>query len=266
MDNLLKQTKFKTVMMYFIDYYTLQLAEQRGLKIIAIVDLTNGDNTNVINNAINMAKQFSNTIVSLSCGNELGMHYGRNDNTARILNQCVTALRRGNVPQPVGVIDTFDTWCDKRESTCDNPWTTVTNGLDWIGVNAYPWWSNIFSGGYSCNSHEQAAEVTLDMFRKVINAHPIPVVLTEFGWPGAPAGSTIQPQANVINGRQCGLANDANQKIMVQKMVDLCRSHKLPCNTFQSFREVWKAQEYNFDAHWGVCSGTPPYNCYNAPV
>jgi exo-beta-1,3-glucanase (GH17 family) len=92
-------------------------------------------------------------------------------------------------------------------------------------------------------------------------------VLTEFGWPASNPGTNIVPQNNVITGQNCGAANDKNQKAMIQGVIDLYRAKKLPCNTFEAFREVWKASSsgISFDAFWGVCSGNSPYSCLNVP-
>jgi hypothetical protein len=64
MDKLIQQTNFRTVMMYYMELNTLQLAKQRGLKVLGIVDLTNGDNTNVINNAVSMARLFPDVLIA----------------------------------------------------------------------------------------------------------------------------------------------------------------------------------------------------------
>jgi hypothetical protein len=169
MDKLISQTKFRTVMMYFMDYNTLQLAKQRNLKILGIVDLTAGDNTAVNNNAVQMAKLFPDTIIALACGNELGANYGMNSNTIRVITECVNALRKGKVSQPVGVIDTYYTWCNHQEKPCNVPWSVVSNQLDWLGLNAYPFWDNVYSGVFPCTTVSQAAAATLERHTYVMN-------------------------------------------------------------------------------------------------
>jgi len=267
LDKLISQTTFRTIMMYFIDYYTLNLVKERGLKVLAIVDLTTGDNTNVINNAIAMAKQFPDTIISLSCGNELAANNGMTDRVVQVVQQCVSSLKAANVPQPVGSIDVFSVWCGGKESPCNVQWSAISNVVDWIGLNDYPWWNNVFSGNWPCNTAAQAAQRTLEHNRVIQNLYPNkPVVMTEFGWPAAPAGTSAPNPANYITGQQCGIASDANQKLMIQNTIDLFRMNKLPCNTFQSFREDWKATiGRDCDRWWGFCQGVPPYNCINTP-
>jgi len=266
LDKLKTQTKFRTLMMYFIDYYTLNIVKEKGFQVLAIVDLTTGDNSNVINNAIAMAKQFPDTIISLACGNELGANNGMTDRVVQVVNQCVSSLKAGGVQQPVGSIDVFTSWCGGKESPCNQQWSAITNNLDWIGLNDYPWWTNVFSGNWPCTPVGQAAQKTLSSYRAIQSLYPNkPIVMTEFGWPTAPQGTSTTSPANYATGQQCGVANDANQKLMIQNTIDLFRANKLPCNTFQAFGEQWKAQHYSFDAFWGICRGTAPYDCVNVP-
>jgi len=267
LDKLIQQTKFRTIMMYFIDYYTLNIVKERGLKVLAIVDLTTGDNNAVISNAIAMAKQFPDTIVALSCGNELGANNGMTDRVVQVVQQCVSSLKAGGVSQPVGSIDVFNSWCGGREKPCDRQWSAISNVVDWIGLNDYPWWTNVFSGNWPCTGVSQAAQKTLESYRTIQALYPTkPIVMTEFGWPAASSGTSILNPANVITGQQCGIANDANQKVMIQNTIELFRLNKLPCNTFQSFREDWKGNSVtDINRWWGFCQGVPPYNCLNIP-
>jgi len=254
-------------MMYFIDLYTLNLVKARNLKVLAIVDLTTGDNNDVINNAIAMAKQFPETIIALSCGNELGANNGMTDRVVQVVQECYRRLKAGGVQQPVGSIDVFSVLCGGKESPCNSPWTGVGGVVDWIGLNDYPWWNNVFSGVWPCNVATQGAQRTFDHYRAIQALYPTkPIVMTEFGWPSAPVGQSITSTANYVTGQQCGIANDNNQKVMVQSTIDLFRQNNLPCNTFQSFREDWKGTGAgDINRYWGICQGQPPYNCVNVP-
>jgi len=254
-------------MMYFIDLYTLNLVKERNLKVLAIVDLTTGDNSGVINNAIAMAKQFPDTIIALSCGNELGANNGMTDRVVQVVQECVRGLKAGGVQQPVGSIDVFNVLCGGKEQPCNVQWTGISSVVDWIGLNDYPWWNNVFSGVWPCNTAAQAAQRTLDHYRAIQSLYPgKPIVMTEFGWPAATGGNSITNPANYVTGQQCGIANDANQKMMLQNTIDLFRMNKLPCNTFQSFREDWKGTSpTDINRYWGFCQGVPPYDCINIP-
>ncbi len=204
----------------------------------------------------------------LSCGNELGANFGMVDSTVNIISTCLRALRSANLPQPIGVIDTYYTWCNHQEKPCNVPWSVISNQVDWIGLNTYPIWENIFSGMFPCTAPADAAAATLQRHKSVQANYPNkPVVLTEFGWAGANPGQSMRLQNNVITGQNCGPASDANQKLMVQGVINLYRAAKLPCNTFEAFRETWKATTSSIamDAFWGVCQGTAPYDCINAP-
>jgi len=265
--NILKTTtKYKTLQMYYIDQWTVPLIAQSGFKMLGILSLVaSADNSAMINAGIAMAKAYPDTIVGIACGNELGSTNGITWSTVYTVSQCVNALKSAGIVQPVGVIDTYDSWCG-RGSSCA-PWTDMASlNVDFIGANIYPFWDNVYSGGDSCNYYNTAGAMTLSHHKNLMNIYNMPVVVTEWGWPGAPAGQTYLNQANYATGQQCGVCNDANQKAMVQSTIDLYRNTGIPINTFEAFREAWKAtSSIAPEANWGICLGTYPYTCVSAP-
>ncbi|KAL0489925.1 hypothetical protein AKO1_005457 [Acrasis kona] len=213
-----------------------------------------------------MAKAYPDTIVGIACGNELGSTSGLNWNTIYTVQTCVNALKAAGLSQPIGVIDTYDSWCSNGANGCSQWSAMAAINIDWIGANIYPYWDNVYSGADSCNTASSAAAMTMTHHKNLISRYDVPVVVTEFGWPGAPAGQTFLNQANYVTGEQCGVCNDANQKVMVQNMIDLYRNTGLPCNTFEAFREAWKSSSSIApESNWGVCLGTSPYTCVGAP-
>jgi exo-beta-1,3-glucanase (GH17 family) len=267
MDNLISSTAYRTIMTYYIDAYTIPLAASKGLKVLGIIYIVPGqDNTALVNAAISVAKSYPDTLISISCGNEMGANYGLTDAVVSAVQQCTSMLRNAGVSQPIGVIDTYYSWCSQNEASCNVAWTAVSNNVDWIGLNDYPFWDNLYSGVTPCNSPTQAPQVTLSKHKKIASLYGKQVVITEFGWASAASGSSIKLSANYITGQQCGIANDANQKAMVQAMIDLYRSEGLPCNTFEAYREPWKGtSDIDVNRYWGICLGTAPYTCINAP-
>jgi exo-beta-1,3-glucanase (GH17 family) len=125
----------------------------------------------------------------------------------------------------------------------------------------------VYSGVWPCNTPATAPQITLSNHKTLKALYSgKQVVLTEFGWAAAATGTSIKVQANVITGQQCGVANDANQKALVQAMIDLYRTEGLPCNTFEAYREPWKGtSDEDVNRYWGICLGTSPYTCINAP-
>jgi len=259
-------TKYKTLMMYYIDQWTVPLIANAGFKMLGILALNAGaDNSAMINAGIAMAKAYPDTIVGIACGNELGLTNGITWSTIYTVSQCVTALKSAGVSQPVGVIDTYDSLCGRGGSCA--PWSDLAGlPIDWIGANIYPYWDNVWSGSSPCTYANTAAAKTMADHKNLMSIYNVPVIVTEWGWPGAPPGQTFLSQANVATGQQCGVCNDDSQKVMVQNMINLYRNTGLPCNTFEAFREAWKgSSSLSPEVNWGICLGTYPYTCVSAP-
>ncbi len=267
MDNLITNTKYRAIMTYYVDSYTVGLASEKGLKVLGIIYIVPGqDNTALINTAITAAKAYPDTLHAIACGNEQGASYGLTSAVVNAVAQCTSMLRAAGVVQPIGVIDTYYSWCSNDEGNCNTPWTAVTNNVDWIGLNAYAFWNNLYSGVFPCTSPANAGAQALANHQKIQNLYGKPVVLTEFGWASAPTGSSLTLTPNYITGQQCTVANDANQKAMVQATIDLYRENKMPCNTFEAYREPWKGtSDSDVNRYWGICLGVSPYTCLNAP-
>jgi hypothetical protein len=89
----------------------------------------------------------------------------------------------------------------------------------------------------------------------------------ESGWPSSPGGSTIRSTPNVANGQQCTTAGDSDQRIGAQNILNVFRQNKKPINLFSGYKEAWKSSgnDFSIEEYWGVCSGSPPYACPNAP-
>jgi exo-beta-1,3-glucanase (GH17 family) len=140
--------------------------------------------------------------------------------------------------------------------------------VDFIGANIYAWWDNVYiPPPFVCETEINGPQITFNNYMKVQNLYSnIPVILTEFGWPSCNTGYSCTSR-NVVDGSTCAKANDANQKKFVQGVVDIFRKNQRPCSTFAAFREAWKGtNDADINQHWGVCSGSAPYTCSNAPV
>jgi hypothetical protein len=134
MDNLIASTNYRTIMTYYIDAYTIPLAAAKGLKVLGIIYIVPGqDNSDLINTAISVAKSYPDTLIAISCGNSMGGNYGLTDAVVSAVSQCTTMLRSAGVVQPIGVIDTFYSWCSNDEYNCNVAWTAVSQYADWIG-------------------------------------------------------------------------------------------------------------------------------------
>lgn len=262
----MKQTTFRTAMIYYTEPYLVGSLVRNGFNVVGIISLSADSNHNegVISTAISTVKQFPGSIVSLICGNELGMQLGVSDGTAGIINNCLTKVKAANLGIPVGVTDTFWSWYGNGAAVA---WNAAANNADFLGVNIYAWYDNMYiPPPFECQTPANGPTTTYNNFMKAQSLYPTkPMVLTEYGWPSCSSGySCTSP--NVHDGSTCATANDANQKQFVQSVVDIFRKNKKPLNTFSAFREAWKSSNgAGVEALWGVCSGSPPYSCINSP-
>jgi exo-beta-1,3-glucanase (GH17 family) len=266
MTNLVQTTNYRTIMVYSLDIYIAQIAESLGVKVLGIIYLTADwtSNGNNINMGIQAATQYPNTVVGISCGNEAGANNGATPSTAAFINNCISSVRQAGVKQPVGVIDTPSSWLGSGNT----PWTDVAKNVDWIGANIYPWFDNMFwNPPFQCNTPQNVGQMTYQMYSTIETMYPnVPIFLTEAGWPTSPTGSAVASPPNQSSGVTCTTASAADQRMGAQNIVNVFRQNKKPMNLFSSYQEAWKAQNsYSFEQFWGVCSGTPPYSCANAP-
>jgi hypothetical protein len=98
--------------------------------------------------------------------------------------KCLDAMRAAGVSQPLTSIDTWWGWCG-RTAACAV--STLAAHVDWIGINVFPWWENGYSGILPCTTAEGSADFHIARMQQVMDRYPaLPVMLTEFGWPGQP--------------------------------------------------------------------------------
>ncbi len=272
LDNLIRQTRFRCIMIYGllngVDYI-IQAAEQRGLKVIMIawLDICSiptdpSCNDPSIQLGIQRAQQHSNTVIRVSCGSELLTRWlyrgASRQDIENTMTYCISKFRNAGVTQPITSIDTWWEWCN--ESYPCQQWSLL-NDVDWIGINVFPWWENVFSGIFSCTHWYEAAAFHIARFQDVINAYPgKEVVLTEFGWPGGPKGYKNPP--NPYTGQQCGVAGEFFQTFLIVQTLAEFNQMNWSGVVFEAYREPWKARpEGPVGPFWGICQGTPPYGC-----
>lgn len=260
LDKIVKETPFRCIMTYGVINgleYTFAAAEERKLKVIAIIWLDNDTavNTQSINSGIEVAKAFPKTIIKLSCGSELRTRHGYEFDGE--ISRCIETLRKAGVEQPITTIDTWWEWCN-RSSPCKK--TGFEKRVDWIGINIFPWWENIYSRAYSCTTAKQAANFHIARAAEVKKAYPDKeVIITEFGWPNGPAGTTSK---NKRTKQQCGLASQKNQTLVIQETFKKLARKKWSGIAFEAFSENWKpSQEGVEGGAWGICKGEAPYAC-----
>lgn len=260
LDKLIAETSFRCIVTYGVLNgleYIFAAAEARKLKVIAVIwiDKDIPVNSQSISSGIEVAKAFPNTIIKLSCGSEVRTRHGYVfDNE---ILRCIDSLRSAGVTQPITTIDTWWEWCN-RTSPCQT--TSFTDKVDWIGSNVFPWWENKHSGLFACTPAEKAADFHIARLEDLHHTYPgKEIMLTEFGWPNGPEGSTVE---NIRSGEHCGIASKENQRKVIVETFQKLAARKWSGSVFEAFSEEWKPSiEGNVGNFWGICESSPPYNC-----
>ena len=260
LDKLIKDTPFRCIMTYGVlnGLDTIfKVAEARNIKVIAILWLDNdiAINSQSIEKGIEVAKAYPKTIIKLSCGSEVRTRNG-NAFDAEI-TRCIDKLHEAGVKQPITTIDTWWEWCN-RALVCQQ--TSFASKVDWIGTNIFPWWENEYSTIHSCVPAEKAADFHIARLEELHHTYPNKeIVMTEFGWPSGPEGTTT---TNLKTGDHCGIASKTNQKMVIEATFKQLAKKKWSGIVFEAFSENWKpAEEGPFGGYWGLCQGTVPYDC-----
>ncbi len=257
LDHVLKQTPFRCIMTYGVlggledIFYE---AQQRNIKVIAILWIDNDPivNTQSISKGIYLAREFKDTIIKVSCGSEVRTR--RDYAYDKEITRCLNALREAKISQAISTIDTWWEWCN-RSVSCQK--TAFSEQVDWIGINIFPWWENIYSSLHDCVSAEHAADFHLARLEQVQRANPgKEVIITEFGWP---ANTTAQTGGGAGS---CATASLQNQALVVQSTLKKLAQKKVTGVVFEAFSEQWKAEkEGDSGKFWGICEGVAPYAC-----
>jgi exo-beta-1,3-glucanase (GH17 family) len=264
LDRVVYQAGFRCIMTYGVLNgldYVFQAAQARGIQVIEIIWLDTDATVNAasVTLGIQRAKDYPETIIRVACGSEVRVRRGAAV-AEPIIRGCINQARAAGVTQPITSIDTWWGWCN--ESSPCQPWG-LAGDVDWIGINVFPWWENRYSGLFPCTTAAQAADFHVARFQDLIARYPgKEIIVTEFGWPAGPDGYTEQNQRT---GQRCGVAGEANQRRVVEETLRKLDQLGLPAVVFSAFREPWKARtEGAAGPYWGICAGSPPYNCMGA--
>jgi exo-beta-1,3-glucanase (GH17 family) len=84
------------------------------------------------------------------------------------------------------------------------------------------------------------------------------VMLTEFGWP---AGLDGYSETNDITGEHCGVASEANPKLVLEETMAKMRAEGRPYVLSEAIREPWKIVEGVVGPYWSACEGSLPCTC-----
>jgi exo-beta-1,3-glucanase (GH17 family) len=260
LDRLIEQTGFRCIMTYGVldglDY-VFKAAKARNLKVIAILWLDDdvGVNSRSIARGIQVAKEYPETIIRISCGSEVRTRHGYRFDTE--ISRCINSLKHAGVAQPITTIDTWWEWCN-RSWPCQP--SKFGASVDWIGANVFPWWENKHSGIFTCTPSRMAADFHIARLEDLHRVyHGKQIILTEFGWPRGPSEGE---ETNQHNGDQCGVASRPNQLQVITTTFKKLAERGWSGVAFEAYDENWKHNnEGLFGGYWGLCQSDPPYRC-----
>ncbi len=108
LDVIVRETNYTCIQTYGVlnRTHTFYAAQQRGLKVMAVIWLNPGQeeyNDNSIRVGIEMAHLYKDTIISIACGSELRVR-NRKDVATPLIQDCIRKVKAGNIPQPVTTV------------------------------------------------------------------------------------------------------------------------------------------------------------------
>jgi exo-beta-1,3-glucanase (GH17 family) len=181
-----------------------------------------------INNLVEMANRYPDSIFSLSAGNEAAVEWTDHLVPVESLVEYVKIIKQG-AKQAVTFCDNYVPWLDKLEPLVDL--------VDFISIHSYPVWE--YKG------IQEGLSFTKQNYYDVLKRYPNkPVVITEAGWATNSNGRGIDP-ANV---------SEELQRIYYQDLMKWCDQEKILTFVFEAFDESWKGspEPLEPEKHWGL--------------
>jgi exo-beta-1,3-glucanase (GH17 family) len=178
-----------------------------------------------VREAIRLANQYSNIVVSVAVGNEALVSWNDHMVTLESVIHYVREVKR-SVRQPVTVCDNYDWWAKHGKE--------LARELDFVSIHTYPLWEN--------QDVDQAMPFTISNLQAVRDALPdARLVITEAGW---------ATTASEFGGR----ADEARQKKYYQDIYAWAAKVNITTFFFEAFDEDWKGDSNPLGAekHWGI--------------
>ncbi len=179
-----------------------------------------------VERAIRLAKQYSNTVVAVSVGNECLVDW--NDHLVSV-DALIGYVRKvkNSISQPVTVADNYDWWAHHGAA--------LANELDFVSVHTYAEWEG--------KDIDEAMPFTIANLQAVRNALPHSrLVITEAGW--ATVASEFGPRAS-----------EEKQKRYYNDLFAWAGKMNITTFFFEAFDEDWKGDANNplgAEKHWGL--------------
>ena len=181
-----------------------------------------------INKLIALSKQYSDTIFSVSIGNEASVEWTDHLVSVESLISYVRMIKK-EISQPVTFCENYVPWTNKL--------APLVAELDFLSIHTYPVWEY--------QTIETALEYTKQNYYSVANTYPdTPVCITEAGWACASNGRGIEPWN----------ASQELQAIYYEQLMEWTTQAQILTFVFEAFDEQWKGSSHPLEPekHWGL--------------
>lgn len=181
-----------------------------------------------IQKLIQMAKDYSDVVSSVSVGNEASVDWTDHLVSTESLLDYVMQLKAA-VKKPVTFCENYVPWFEKIKP--------VGDALDFISIHTYPVWEY--------KSIDEAMNYTIENYRAVSNIYPDKqIVISEAGWATNSNGRGIQPE-NV---------DEVLQRTYLRQLQEWAEKEKVLVYLFEAFDENWKGSSDPMEPekHWGL--------------
>lgn len=186
------------------------------------------NNDRKIERLIRMAQEYAGIVCSVSVGNETCVGWTDHAVTPERIMEFVKRVKQ-QVTQPVSFCENYIPWLDILKP--------LAAEVDFISIHTYPVWEQ--------KTIEEGLAYTQENYEAVRRLYPEkPVIITEAGWATQSNGRGIPPEN----------ANEENQKIYFEVLLNWCRQEKILCYFFEAFDENWKGSSHpqEPEKHWGL--------------
>lgn len=197
-------------------------------------------NKTQVENAVRLAKEYSDIVVAVNVGNETQVFWSWDKTDPRLLIKAIRAVR-GNVAQPVTTADDFNFW-NKNESK------DIAAEVDFLLVHLYALWN-----GQQLGSALSWMDENLVAIRAL---HPgRTIAIGEAGW------ATTYNATKTGPGEQGGLikgdVSEKAQKEFYTMLSGWIDSRQVTTFWFEAFDENWKgggaaSGPLEVEKHWGL--------------
>lgn len=185
-------------------------------------------NDQQIDRMIELAKEYSDIVFSVSIGNEATVEWSDHQVSVQRLISFVKRIKK-TVQQPVTFCENYVPWIGKLEA--------LVAELDFISLHTYPVWEY--------KTIADALKYSKHNYKTVAKHYPDkPVIVTEAGWTTKSNGRGIDPWN----------ASQQFQAEYYRQLMDWSFKKKILTFVFEAFDEPWKGSDDPLEPekHWGV--------------